>query len=75
MRIGTIVFLCGFILVLLPYLGVPMVWKLYITITSGVTLMVCGYLVRRRQYLDEISRDSGDRVSDTFVETTPELFS
>lgn len=74
MRKGSLVFLLGIILVLTPYLGIPSLWKQYIVVISGALLILLGYFIRRQQYLDDIDSGKGERVSDTFVETTPELF-
>lgn len=74
MRKGSFVFLIGILLVLLPYLGIPNLWKQYATIISGVLLIFLGYAIRRAQYLADIDSGNGERVSETFVETTRELF-
>jgi len=74
MRKGSVVFLLGILLVLLPHLGIPSLWKEYITIGAGILLIFFGYFIRRQQFLAALENDRGERVSDTFVETTPELF-
>lgn len=73
MRSGSLVFLLGIILVLVPYLGIPALWKQYVIVGSGALLIILGYAIRRQKYLSAI--DNGEeRVSETFVETTQELF-
>lgn len=74
MRKGSFVFLIGITLVLLPYLGIPTLWKQYLTIASGAALIFLGYAIRRAQYLNDIDSGNGELVSETFVEATPELF-
>lgn len=68
---GTVVFLSGLLLVVLPFLGIPAPWKLYATVSLGGLLALCGYLIRRQQYLAEIRKYSEE---DTFMETTGDLF-
>lgn len=71
---GTFVFFTGILLIILPYLGIPSLWKHYIGIGLGVLLIILGYIIRRRQFLDEMQR-AGEQPHDTFVETTQDLFS
>ena len=70
---GTLTFLLGILLILLPYLGIPSVWKQYAYVGFGITLILLGYALRRAQYFREIDRGNGERGSDTFVETTQNL--
>lgn len=70
---GVIGFL-GFILVLLPHLGVPQTLKVYVTIGSGGILLLCAYLLFRERVLAQSQVKDGERSSDTFVETTVSLF-
>jgi hypothetical protein len=74
MRKGSLVFLIGILLVFVPYLGIPADWKQYATVGSGAMLIFLGYFIRRQQFLRDIENESGERVTETFVETTPELF-
>jgi len=74
MRKGSLVFFIGLLLVILPYLGIPSLWKQYLTIGAGVVLIFLGYIIRRQQFLSSLENNRGERVGDTFVETTPELF-
>lgn len=74
MKSGTLVFLSGLLLVLLPYFGIPSLWKHYSYLGIGIVLILLGYIVRRRQFLDEIDYGNGERGTDTFVETTKDLF-
>lgn len=71
---GTTVFLLGMVLVVLPYLGIPSVWKQYAFVGVGSLLLVLGYMIRRAQYLSDIDSGNGERGDDTFVETTQNLF-
>ena len=68
-------FLLGILLILLPYLGIPSVWKQYTYVALGIILVLLGYALRRAQYFHEIDNGNGERGGDTFVETTQNLFS
>jgi uncharacterized membrane protein len=70
---GSIVFLLGILLILIPYLGIPLWWKQIISVALGVLLVSIGYALRRKDYLATIA-DDHHLTSDTFVETTPQLF-
>ncbi|MCB9810547.1 MAG: hypothetical protein H6779_01705 [Candidatus Nomurabacteria bacterium] len=70
----TLVFIFGFFLVLLPFLGIPEPWKQYMIAAIGVVLVMVGYLLRRALYLSRIDRGNGERGTDSFVETTKQLF-
>lgn len=71
---GTLAFLLGIILILLPYLGIPSLWKQYAYVGLGVVLVLLGYALRRAQYYREIDQGNGERSGETFVETTQNLF-
>lgn len=71
---GTFLFFLGILLIVLPYLGLPSVWKNYLYVGLGVLLLLVGYAIRRNQYFLEIDRGNGERGGDTFVETTQNLF-
>jgi len=71
---GTFVFFIGIILIVLPYLGIPLAWKEYLYIGIGTLLLVVGYALRRAQYLAEIDLGNGERGGETFIETTKNLF-
>ena len=72
---GILVFFIGIILIILPYLGIPAIWKEYLSVTIGIFLLIFGYGLRRAQYLAEIDQGNGERKGETFVETTQKLFS
>lgn len=74
MKSGTLVFFFGLLLVLLPYLGIPSLWKQYSYLSIGILMILVGYVIRRRQFLEEIDYGNGERGTDTFVETTKDLF-
>ena len=71
---GTIAFLLGIILILLPYMGIPSLWKQYAYVALGIVLVLLGYGLRRAQYFREIDNGNGERGGETFVETTQNLF-
>lgn len=70
----TLVALLGFILILLPYLGIPDDWKRIGTVLIGVTLLVLGYLLLRDRFFSRADMGNGERGTDAFVETTVPLF-
>lgn len=71
----TIVFIFGILLTVVPFLGVPELWRQYAVMAIGVVLILIGYALRRGVYLEEIDRGNGERGADSFVETTEQLFS
>jgi hypothetical protein len=71
----TLVFFAGIILILVPFLGIPEVWRQYLIVGLGVLLILVGYALRRALYLARIDRGNGERGADSFVETTKPLFS
>jgi len=71
---GTAVFFLGLILLVVPSLGIPYWWKQVMLIAIGVLLLGIGYALRRSQYLHTLDYDAGVRTSETFVETTQNLF-
>lgn len=70
----TLVFVFGVLLVVLPFLGIPELWKQYLISGIGVILILIGYSLRRSLYLLKIDRGNGERGDDSFVETTKQLF-
>jgi uncharacterized membrane protein len=70
----TIVFISGILLVIVPFLGIPQAWRTYAIAAIGVLLVFIGYVLRRGVYLKFIERSSGERGTDSFVETTDKLF-
>lgn len=64
----SIVFLVGILIIIVPHLGVPEVWKLYFFTAVGVVLMLIGYILRRAAYLRSIEHQEGERRADSFVE-------
>lgn len=70
----TIVFITGILLLFIPFLGVPLLWREYAVASLGVLLTFVGYALRRGLYLKHIEREGGERATDSFVETTEQLF-
>jgi len=58
----------------LPFLGLPELWKQYAIATIGAILIIVGYVLRRALYLERIDKGNGERGTDSFVETTKQLF-
>ena len=71
---GTIIFWLGFLLILVPFLGIPTLWQRGLVIGIGAVLILLGYIQRRSEFLQQFQGPSGERHSDTFVETTKPLF-
>lgn len=70
----TLVFLCGILLTVVPFLGIPESWREYGVFGIGILLIFIGYALRRAVYLRRIDRGNGERAGDAFVETTETLF-
>ncbi len=64
----SFVFLLGFVVFFVPYLGIPREWKEWILIVIGVLLMFVGYKLRRAAFLRSIMHESGEHRSEAFVE-------
>lgn len=71
---GTLVFLLGLVTIVLPSLGIPMLWKQIVFAVMGVVFVGIGYSIRRAQYLATLQNDGTIRTAETFVETTEPLF-
>ncbi len=70
----TIVFFSGLLLTIIPFLGIPEIWRSYAIVGLGVILIIIGYFLRRALYLTRIDYGNGERGTDSFVETTEPLF-
>jgi hypothetical protein len=64
----TIVFLAGFLLVLLPYIGIPSTWKEITTVVIGALFVIVGYSLRRSAFLRSIEDEYGERTTESFTE-------
>jgi hypothetical protein len=71
----SLVFALGLIMFLTPFLGVPRDAKDWITGVIGILVMFCGYQLRRRLFLQSLTKGE-ERKSNAFaesvVETKPE---
>jgi len=74
MRKATLIGLCGLILMVLPFMGVPESWKVYATATLGGLLVLLGYLCLRDYIHRTEDLGNGERGNDSYVETTSSLF-
>ena len=70
----TIVFIFGILLTIIPFLGIPLLWRQYAIFGIGIILIIIGYVLRRKLFLDRIDHGNGERGTDSFVETTEKLF-
>ena len=66
----TLVFVFCIILLVIPFLGIPEEWRQYLVAVIGALLVFIGYALRRIVFLRRIERQSGERASDSFVEST-----
>ncbi len=64
----SIVFTTGLLLLVIPHLGIPEVWKVYFFIIAGLVLVVVGYSLRKAAYVRSIQKVNGERGTDSFVE-------
>lgn len=71
---GTAIFLLGLLVIILPTLGIPLVWKQIAFAVMGIIMLGIGYSLRRAQYLATLEHDGVLRTAETFVETTEPLF-
>lgn len=66
---GGLVTLLGFVLALLPFLGIPLAVKTALAVVSGVVIMALGVLVREeRRWL--MRALSGDHQADAYTENS-----
>ena len=70
----TTVFIAGILLTIIPFLGVPELWREYSVLGIGMLLILVGYALRRRVYLNNVDKGNGERRGDSYVETTEKLF-
>lgn len=70
----TTIFILGFAVLFVPVLGIPNEWKQYVLFGIGALLLWLGYALRRKAFLQQIDRGNGERETDSFVESTQNLF-
>lgn len=70
----TLIFIFGILLTIIPFLGVPVLWRQYIIAGIGILLVFIGYSLRRKLFLERIDQGNGERSTDSFVESTEKLF-
>jgi hypothetical protein len=70
----TLILLSGILLLIVPFLGVPEVWRQYSILAIGIVLLLVGYSLRRKSYLNRLDKGNGERGNDSYVETTETLF-
>ena len=74
MRSEWVVGVLGFLLVLVPYLGIPETSKQVFISGAGVVLLVTSYMLARARFFRDTKLNDQERGADTFVETTPSMF-
>lgn len=70
----VVVILGGFLVIIVPFLGMPQMWKEVLLPVVGGVLVVLGYWLLRIRLLKESESETGGRATDTFVEATKPLF-
>lgn len=70
----TLVFVFGFLLTIIPFLGVPETWRQYTIMGMGLILILVGYVLRRAIYMQRLDKGNGERGNNSYVETTEKLF-
>ena len=68
MKRESLVFFLGFVVALLPFLGIPNLWKRTALAALGGALVLVGYQLRRLAYLRSIEDHTGERKTDVYVE-------
>lgn len=64
----SIVFFLGIVVFIVPHIGIPDNWKVYVYALSGGILILVGYRLRQRAYIRSIEKENGERDTDSFVE-------
>lgn len=74
MKRESFVFLLGIAVIVIPFLGIPRMWRQVLLAFIGASLILIGYQLRRQAYVRSIERDAGERHADVYVENvTPEV--
>ena len=68
MKRESLIFFLGFVIFVMPFLGLPSTWKRVIYMVCGLVLVLVGYHLRRLAYLRSIGNDAGERATDVYVE-------
>jgi len=74
MKKETLVFVLGFVLMVLPSLGIPDDLKRVVISGCGLLLLLLGYLLLRDRFRSQEYLGNGERGTDVFIETTESLF-
>lgn len=67
----SLVFFLGCAVALLPFAGIPTLWRRGVFVVVGFALAVLGYQLRRAAYLRSIVDGNGERKTDAYAEHTP----
>ncbi len=70
----TLIFFLGFITILMPFIGVPSMWKRIVYVVLGSILMLVGYQLRRLAYVRSVEDHTGERKTEVYVEQVEKLF-
>ena len=69
MKRESLVFIFGFLLVFMPFLGIPSAWKRIVYVAIGALLVIIGYQLRRAAYIRAIPVSGGEYKTDVYVES------
>ncbi len=65
----TLVCVIGFLVFFTSFLGIPREYKEWIFIVSGLILVLIGYKLRRKAFLQSLEHASGELRGEAFVES------
>lgn len=68
----TILCIVGFLLILVPFLGIPSMYRQYVLAFLGLLVFVLAYQLRRRAYLRSLEEYGGERKAEMFAEHEPQ---
>lgn len=66
----SMVFVFGFIVAIMPFMGIPRDIKTYFFVAFGTILVFLGASLRRSAYMRSISHESGELRADVFRESS-----
>jgi len=66
----SLVFIFGFLVFLVPFLGIPRDSKELFYAIAGILLMLIGFALRRAAFLRSIEQEGGERASTAFSESS-----
>lgn len=68
----TILCILGFLLILVPFLGVPSTYRQYLLAFLGLVVFMLAYQLRRKAYVRSLEETGGERKAEMFAEHEPQ---